>query len=109
MSATLILAVKALISAKCDCGTVVYVGQSEFDDGELVVCTNTKCNSLYAKVVNENREQVLKPVKVIAFTCLDCKAKVPFLPEQVWAPIRCPCCSRTHRLRLAFTTVELAD
>ncbi|MGG2731366.1 hypothetical protein [Pseudomonas aeruginosa] len=106
MSATLILAVKAVISAKCDCGTFVYIGQSEFDDNELVVCTNTKCNSIYAKVLNEQGEQVLDRVKVLALTCQGCNARVPFPPEHVWAPIRCPCCSRIHRLNLAFTTVQ---
>ncbi|QEY76014.1 hypothetical protein F1C79_16560 [Pseudomonas denitrificans (nom. rej.)] len=109
MSATLIMAVKAVISAKCSCGTSVYVGQSEFDDGELVVCTNTKCNSLYAKAVNEKGEQILDRIKVMALTCQGCQAKVPFPPERIWAPIRCPGCSRTHRLNLAFTTVQPAE
>lgn len=109
MSATLILAVKAVISAKCDCGTFLYIGQSEFDDGELVVCTNTKCNSLYAKAVNEKGDQILERIRVMVLTCQGCKAKVPFPPERVWEPIRCPSCLRTHRLNLAFTTTQLAE
>lgn len=106
IAATLIIAVKDVISAQCECGTVVYIGQHEFDDGEPVICTNTQCNALYAKAVNENDEKVLNRIRAMAFTCQDCQARVPFPPEQVWAPIRCPGCSRTYRLNLIFTTIS---
>lgn len=107
--ATVILAMKAVIHAKCDCGATVYIGQSEFDNDELVVCGNTKCNSIYAKNTTESGEQVLNRINAITFTCQKCEAKVPVLLERIWAPVRCSHCSATYRLDLAFTSAKIVE
>lgn len=107
-NSTAVLAVKRVIQSKCHCGNILFIGESEFDDDGLVVCSNTMCNSLFLKVTTEASEQVLFPVKSLAFTC-DCGAKVPVQREKIWSPIRCPNCSITHRVNFSFTRVTPVD
>ncbi|UXL40553.1 hypothetical protein N7D90_10550 [Pseudomonas fragi] len=101
---TAILAVKLVIQAQCPCGNTLFVGDSEFENDEIVVCSNTMCNSLFLKHTNEASEQVLLPLKTVVFTC-ECKAKVPVELGKIWSPIRCPNCHITHRVNLAFARV----
>lgn len=107
--ATAILAMKSVISALCDCGTTIYVGQSEFDNEEFVVCSNTKCNSIYTKKTNESGNQALTRIDTIVFICQKCNANVPVSRDRIWAPARCPHCSLTYRLNLAFTSASVID
>lgn len=105
--ATAVLAMMRVIQAQCPCGNTLFVGESEFENDELVVCSNTMCNSLFLKHTNEASEQVLLPLKTVAFTC-ECKARIPVELGKIWSPIRCPHCSLTHRVNLAFARVTPA-
>lgn len=100
--ANLILAMKMTVSAECRCGGMVYVGQSDFDNEDQVVCGNRKCNALYTKSRGEDGVEVLKPVSVVSFTCEKCEARIPVPLEQVWAIARCPGCALEYRLNLIF-------
>jgi hypothetical protein len=103
-TATVILAIKAIISAQCDCDNMLYVGQSEFDNDELVVCSNTKCNRLWQKKTTTEGKQVLERVDVITFRCADCQAFIHVLPELIWQLIRCSNCTCAFRINLALST-----
>lgn len=105
---TIILATKNIIHAQCECGNILYVGESEFNDDNPVQCGNTKCNSLFIKQTAESGEKVLSPMQAIIFKCI-CEAKIPVVPERVWAPIRCPNCQITYRINLAFSSTEIID
>lgn len=107
-SATLILATKNIINANCDCGNTVHIGEFEFENDEFAVCGNIKCNALYRKLVTEEGEKVLVPVKVITATC-ECEAKIPVPLDKVWAPFRCSNCSASYRLNLRYTRLERAE
>ncbi|MBB4821095.1 DNA-directed RNA polymerase subunit RPC12/RpoP [Pseudomonas alcaligenes] len=108
--ATLIFAMKAVIHAKCsDCGSTVYVGEGEFDNDELVVCGNTKCNAIYAKHTEDGGSQVLRRVNTVILSCQNCEARIPLLLERLWAPITCPDCSVAYRINLAFSRVETVE
>jgi hypothetical protein len=101
--ATAIFAMKAVVSAQCDCGRTVHVGQTEFDDGRLVVCGNTECNAIYIKERNEEGVEVLTRKHGINFNCELCNAAVPVAQDRIWAPVRCLNCSARYRLDLTFT------
>lgn len=100
--ATLILAVHMTIHADCHCGQRVFVGESEFDNGELVTCGNSKCNEIYRKEVSEKGEKVLTKVAGISASC-DCGARIPIRKEDIWAPFRCPSCFTTYKVDLGYS------
>lgn len=100
--ASVILAMKAIVSAKCRCGGMVYAGQSDFDNGEQVVCGNRLCNAFYLKRRDDSGVEMLAPVHGITFACEKCEAMVPVPLDQVWAIARCPGCALEYRLNLAF-------
>jgi hypothetical protein len=102
--ATVIFAFKAIISAQCDCDNMLYVGQSEFDNDELVVCSNTMCNRLWQKKTTTEGKKVLERVDIITFRCADCQAFIRVLPELIWQPIRCSNCTCAFRINLALST-----
>lgn len=105
--ASLILAMKVIVSAQCRCGGMVYAGQSDFDNGDQVMCGNRQCNALYIKGRDDSGVEVLKPINSIIFTCEKCEAKIPVQLDQVWATARCPGCALEYRLNLAFISAEL--
>lgn len=102
--ATVIAAMKSFVSSICICGNTVYAGQSEFDNGDIVVCGNRKCNAIYNKVRADDGSEILERIRVISFPCVKCEGRIPVLPAEVWAVAKCPECSTTYRLNLAFTT-----
>lgn len=103
--ATLILAMKHVIHGKCRCDNTLFVGAYEFENDDLVVCSNTKCNSLFSKITNDDGEKVLTPVDAVIFKC-QCEAKIPVDVSRIWSPIRCPDCSASYRVDLAFSRVN---
>ncbi|WP_122665085.1 hypothetical protein [Pseudomonas viridiflava] len=103
-TATAIFAFKAIISARCDCDNMLYVGQSEFNNDELTVCSNTKCNRLWQKRTTDDGQQVLDRVEVITFRCADCQAYIRVQPALIWQPIRCPNCPCSFKINLALST-----
>lgn len=107
--ATAIFALKAIISAQCDCGNMLYVGQSEFDNNELVVCSNTMCNRLWRKNATTEGDQVLERVDKIIFNCVACQAFIRVSPELIWQLIKCSNCPCTFRLNLAFSTTTRTE
>lgn len=96
-AATVIFAVKHVINATCDCGNTLYVGASEFDNSDPVVCGNTKCNLPWAKFTTEDGTQVLRPVSHITITCR-CEATLHIPQERAWAPFRCRNCGTSQKL-----------
>ena len=103
-TATAIFAFKAIISARCHCDNMLYIGQGEFDNDELTVCSNLKCNSLWQRRKTEDGQQVLDRVEVITFRCADCEAYIRVQPAQIWQPIRCQNCSCSFKINLALSS-----
>ena len=104
--ATMILALKVIISGKCKCGHTVYVGQTEFDDGDIVVCGNRKCNAVYQKVGADDGSQILERIQTLSFPCQNCEGKVSILPDEILAIARCTQCSTTYRMNIPFITLK---
>lgn len=104
LSATIILAFKRTINAECDCGKTIFIGQSEFEDGELVRCGNRQCGRLWKKTVLEDGDQVLQPATTVIYKCTcDSFMHVPI--EKVWDRFRCDGCNNTYRLNLGYSQV----
>lgn len=101
LSATIVLAVKNIISAKCKCGTLMHIGEDEFSTPDVVICSNRKCNSIWAKAVTENNEKVLEPIDSIVFKC-PCEATTPIPYDQIWRPFTCRNCSKKYKLNLGY-------
>jgi hypothetical protein len=103
MTASLILAIQNVVSAQCECGTIIHIGEPEFSDGETISCPNTKCNLPSIKHITNDGAKTLQKLKLISMKCQKCEARIPIYPEKIWAPIKCIHCSVTYRLNLSFT------
>lgn len=100
--ATMIVAFNQTINATCECGQILYVGATEFDNDQLEVCRNTKCNSLWKKSRNDNGDAILEPVNTMTIKCA-CEAPVRIRLDRIWAPHRCRSCHATYHFNLAFS------
>lgn len=103
MTTSLILAIQNVVSAQCECGTTIHIGESEFSDGETISCPNTKCNLPFIKQITDEGTKTLQRLKLISMKCQNCEARIPIYPEKIWAPIKCNHCSVTYHLNLSFT------
>lgn len=106
LSADIILAFQKTINAECECGKTIFIGESEFEDEELVRCRNRSCGLLWRKVTLEDSTQVLQLAKQIIYKC-PCGAPMRVAIERVWDRFRCGECSKTYRLNLGFSQVEV--
>ncbi|KAI2687466.1 hypothetical protein [Pseudomonas sp. TNT3] len=104
MSATVILALHLTIDATCDCGQMIFIGQKEFEDGELARCANKKCGRYWNKVTLPDGEQVLQSAKTIIFKC-SCDSFMHVPVEDIWKRFSCMNCRSTYRINLGYTTV----
>lgn len=66
MTASLIMAIQNVISAHCECGTIIHIGEAEFIEGETLSCPNTKCNLPYIKRISEDGVNTLERLKLLA-------------------------------------------
>ncbi len=106
LSATIILAVKNTINAECDCGKSIFIGQSEFEDGELVRCGNRECGLLWKKVTLDDGVQVLQPARSLVYKCA-CSSFMRVSIEKVWDRFKCEGCGNTYRLNLGYSQVAI--
>ncbi|OIN50961.1 hypothetical protein [Pseudomonas costantinii] len=104
LSATVILAVKSIINAVCECGEAVCIGQFEFEDDELVRCNNKSCGLFWKKVTREDGGQVLQHAKAVVFRC-GCEATMSVPVDRVWDRFSCRGCHATYRLNLGLSKV----
>nr|WP_315492837.1 hypothetical protein [uncultured Pseudomonas sp.] len=104
LSATAIVAIKNVINAKCECGESIFIGQSEFEDNELIRCTSQSCGLFWHKVTLEDGAQVLKPAKLLVFKC-SCTEAISVPVEKVWDRFHCRSCRNTYRLNLGYSQV----
>lgn len=102
-SATIVMAVKHVRKATCTCSNTLYVGESEFETNDLVICGNTMCNKLWAKNITEDGEKVLSPVNSFGIKCR-CGAQINLQPERAWLPFRCNNCNT--RQKLVVSSIE---
>ncbi|EPM48635.1 hypothetical protein RX830_01450 [Pseudomonas syringae pv. actinidiae] len=107
--ATAVFAFKAVVFGTCQCENVLYVGQREFDNEDLVLCSNRRCNLLWSKWTESDGTQLLVKVETIIFECADCQAVIPVPPAQMWQPIRCSNCSSRFRVEVRLSKVEEED
>ncbi|NAP06169.1 hypothetical protein B1F73_08355 [Pseudomonas syringae] len=107
--ATAVFAVKAVVFGECECGDVLYVGQREFDNDDVVHCSNRRCNLLWKKWTEEDGRQILVKVETFIFDCSDCQAVIPVPPAQMWQPIRCSNCSSRFVVEVRLSKVEEED
>jgi len=106
LSSTIILAFKATINAECDCGKTIFIGQSEFEDGELVRCGNQACGLLWKKTILDDGAKVLQPATSLVYKCVcDSFMRVPV--EKVWDRFKCNGCGNTYRLNLGYSRVVM--
>ena len=104
MTATVILALHQTINATCDCGQTIFIGEKEFEDGELARCANKKCGLYWHKVTLPSGEQVLKPAKDITFKC-KCDALMQVPVVDVWKRFSCRNCRSTYRVNLGYSEI----
>ncbi len=104
--ATAVFALKAVVFGTCQCGNVLYVGQREFDNEDLVLCSNRRCNLLWSKWTESDGTQLLVKVETIIFECADCQAVIPVPPAQIWQPIRCSDCSSRFGVEVRLSRVD---
>ncbi|RMO93443.1 hypothetical protein ALQ32_200044 [Pseudomonas syringae pv. tagetis] len=107
--ATAVFAFKAVVFGTCQCGNVLYVGQSEFDNEHLVLCSNRRCNLLWKKWTESDGRQLFVKAETIIFDCTDCQAVIPVPPAQMWQPIRCSNCSSRFGVEVRLAKVDWGD
>ncbi|HEK1683830.1 TPA: hypothetical protein SMR42_000132 [Pseudomonas putida] len=108
ISATIILAMQLTINATCDCGHTFFIGQSEFEDGEIAHCPNQKCNRYWNKVTLEDGTQVLKPAVTVIFKC-PCEAFIHVPVGDIWKRFSCNSCHSKYRINLGFSSISKID
>lgn len=106
LASTIILAFKRTINAECDCGKTIFIGESEFEDDELVRCGNQKCGLLWKKVTLDDGTQVLQPARSILYKCI-CSSFMHVSIGKVWDRFKCEGCGNTYRLNLGYSKVEI--
>ncbi|MBP1125626.1 MULTISPECIES: hypothetical protein [Pseudomonas] len=106
LSATIVLAFKSTINAECDCGKTIFIGQSEFEDDELVRCGNRGCGLLWKKVTLDDGVQVLQPARRLIYKCT-CGSFMHVSIEKVWDRFKCEGCGNTYRLNLGYSQVTI--
>lgn len=104
LSANIILALQKTINSDCECGKTIFIGQSEFEDDELVRCRNKSCGLLWKKVTLEDKTQVLQAAKQIIYKC-SCGTPMRVAIDKVWDRFRCGECNKTYRLNLGYSQV----
>ncbi len=104
MSATVILALHRTINATCECGQVIFIGEKEYEDGELARCSNKMCGRYWHKVIEADGSQVLKPATTIFFKC-ECDAIIDVPVEDVWKRFSCRNCMSTYRVNLGHSAI----
>lgn len=104
MASSIILATKRTINAICDCGQEIFIGETEFEDDELIKCAGKNCGRYWSKKVLDSGEQVLQAAASIFYKCT-CSAIIRVLPEDVWKRFTCNECSVTYRLNLGYSAV----
>ncbi|WP_395589286.1 hypothetical protein [Pseudomonas sp. TR47] len=105
MSATIILAMHKTINATCDCGQEIFIGESEYEDGELARCSNKKCGRYWHKATLADGDRVLQAAKTIFFKC-QCDALMSVPVEDVWKRFSCRNCMSTFRVNLGYSEVK---
>ncbi|WP_157831755.1 hypothetical protein [Pseudomonas sp. 02C 26] len=108
-TSTAIVAYKNVRHADCPkCGTKVYAGEGEFENGQLVVCGNTKCGQLFNKMINDQGNKVITPVDTIWFKC-KCDAHIPVRLDAIWRSFSCGDCFKKFRVNLGYSAVVELD
>lgn len=106
--ATVIMATHECTNAQCECGALIFTSNSKFETGDIVKCSNSSCNKLWIKLINQAGEKILRPERTISFTC-ECKARMPIQLDKIWDPFRCTNCNAKYKVSLARSRIVEAD
>ncbi|QMV72612.1 hypothetical protein HS961_07035 [Comamonas piscis] len=91
--ATLVLAIRNVVWAQCTCGTRLVMGLEVCTVGEVVYCSNKKCNSPWVVEKNDKDETVLAPVKMVGFKCQKCESRIHINMTKLFEVLKCPNCN----------------
>lgn len=104
--ATLVLAMRNVVSAQCTCGTRLVIGLEVCKVGEAVYCSNKKCNLPWVVQKDDKGATVLAPVKMVGFNCKKCDSRIHINMTRLFEILRCSNCKAEYDV---FYNYKLKD